>query len=942
MKKHYVVLAIFGMCLLLVAGIWGGVVLADRLHQKHEESRAKINAAVAVVNQDMGVTVDGQTVNYAGAVIETLGSDYSLVSASAAQKGYENGIYGAVVTFPADFSENIVSINEKTPRQAVIQFDINPQLPEDRFVPLYLQLLGVQQQVNNTIAHAYVLTLYEQLHAAQDEVATLLANDEIDMEAVKKVVFNNYMDYLQLGDMPTVTFKPERTDVERQMAAAGSVAADVNKVYVDSYQQAQEDFDEVEKAISEYGNGLVNQSERWAQDMDQWADEAAKYLGEIKSYEQILLRWQDSANTFLEDEEAYLGEVRQYVQDANAHLQGQANEINAYHDKLSTWRSDAKDVLGEVAASADAISQTSEQLNGFSESLSGSLSDYTGKMDEFSGKLNDYSLGVNSYFAEMNKYSGDMKDYGQKMSAYTDAVDDYFTELNTYSQTVDTHIKDLGVYATELQKFFNEMDDFSEDFEQYIAGVEKYSSDVADYLGEINTLIGDVSETITAIYLYKEEVDTFIEDVNDYFTREQELIQDISVYAEKAIDYADGLEKFSNGLESWDIWLDYLDKYQKYVNDPAEEIPEWPETVLPVRLSELFAAWEELGEFEVQEFPIPDVPTLDAIELPDLLVPPPPELDQPDFPGLDIPKRPTDEIPLLADGVPAISQASAPKLPAFTNPPIITAPALPSLNIPALIIPDLLVQVNEETSRLKAAGENTLEGIPNDMFSAAEMMSLKEDTLKLPEKLGEKEELVLTDAPERPGEIDAALNDLIDIYAKYNPEDYLNEKTEEEAKRVLDRFSMVLHGAEGAVQASEMGNLAKLNEIYFEYNRYIGELRQKIHETYSTEHGNLKDSLDELNTTLEETSKVNHALLDSFVSRMPNSRQESTVNQKSVEGTIYPVTYSLDYIRNIQQYDQSEVAMRLLAIMSLLALTIILYIIYLISLYVRRKKRVER
>lgn len=48
------------------------------------EAKEKYGTDVAVVNQDLGVTVEDETVNYANAVIETLGDDYVVVSSSAA------------------------------------------------------------------------------------------------------------------------------------------------------------------------------------------------------------------------------------------------------------------------------------------------------------------------------------------------------------------------------------------------------------------------------------------------------------------------------------------------------------------------------------------------------------------------------------------------------------------------------------------------------------------------------------------------------------------------------------------------------------------------------------------------------------------------------------------------------------------------------------------
>lgn len=47
--------------------------------------------------------------------------------------------------------------------------------------------------------------------------------------------------------------------------------------------------------------------------------------------------------------------------------------------------------------------------------------------------------------------------------------------------------------------------------------------------------------------------------------------------------------------------------------------------------------------------------------------------------------------------------------------------------------------------------------------------------------------------------------------------------------------------------------------------------------------------------------------MDSFVTRMPNSRQRSSVNQRVISNTVQPVTYSYEYVRIEPRQDMPNV-----------------------------------
>ena len=331
MKKYIIALTILSLCLALVVGTWIGMQLQKEKTENENNISDSISMSVAVVNQDLGTTVGGQAINYANAVIETLGRDYIVVSSSAAQKGLDTGAYGAIVTFPSDFSASIVSINRLQPNQAILDLSINQKLPEERYLILYTQLVNMQRQVNNSIAYAYVETVFDQLHSAQDEISTLLANDELDMQAVKQVALANYSEMLDLGDLPMVSFEPTSPDFAEFMASAQSIADDMNQVYVDSYAEAQKDFAEIKKQIADYENEIVNQSDAWIADMSIWSNDVLNHAQELDE-------WREKAVYYQNEEVAYVNTINEYVTDMGVYFSTESGNLELSRENLQTWR----------------------------------------------------------------------------------------------------------------------------------------------------------------------------------------------------------------------------------------------------------------------------------------------------------------------------------------------------------------------------------------------------------------------------------------------------------------------------------------------------------------------------------------------------------------------------------------------------------------------------
>ena len=624
MKKYYVILNILSSFFILVAGIRAGMLWQNTHIIKEDAYEERHGTDIAVVNQDLGIPVDDQTINYANAVIETLGSDYTVVSLSAAETGLDNGTYGAVVTFPADFSENILSINQSNPEQAVLDLAVSKRLPEDSYISLYTKLIGMEQRINNNMAYAYVESVFGELHSAQDDVKELLANDETDMKAVEKVHLAKYIEMLDLGDIPKVEFNPESPDFEALLAKVQTIADDMNQVYVDSYAAAQADYSEVQKQISDYEKTITDQSESWIKAMNDWT-----------------------------------------------------GGVSGYKKNLDNWRTSA----------------------------------------------------------EANR------------KKYNNAVDAYNSELDTY-------------LATQYNGLISSRDDFN----LWVEGE----------IDKITNLQDNTDSTAREIHDKAENCQTYISNYNTEIANLQE-------------------------------WAKYIEDYKEYINDPNLDEPNEPAVAMPSAL-DATDALRELRSFSED---------IDAI-----------------FTGY---RESIEEIqPYTGD-----------------------------------------IHIIQPFEGDKSEIENCdISEVPDAQDGASP-----------------------DDVPAHSAELTEALKGIVSVSAGYNPDEYFDDKTKEKAQQYVTKYSTHLDAEKSEMESKNGSNLQQLTTAYQAYNKHVGDLRLKITEVHTKEQENLQKRITELTDTLKKTSKANHVLMDSFVDRMPNSRNESTVNQAVVEATVTPVGYVYDYVR---------------------------------------------
>lgn len=196
----------------VIAVILAPVIYAGMFIWAFKDPYAKMDKVpVAVINQDMGAKMDGNSFHIGRDLAKNLkksnGFDFNIVSEREAMDGLDSKKYYMVVKIPKDFSENATTLLDKNPKKLQLQY-----IPNDSTNFLVSQiggtaLLKVKDKVAAEVSKTYAETIFEK--------ATEMANGfKTASNGAKKL--NNGAN--QLGNGVSVLRKGANTLYDGQVA----------------------------------------------------------------------------------------------------------------------------------------------------------------------------------------------------------------------------------------------------------------------------------------------------------------------------------------------------------------------------------------------------------------------------------------------------------------------------------------------------------------------------------------------------------------------------------------------------------------------------------------------------------------------------------------------------------------------------------------------------
>ena len=346
-----------------------------------------MRTTIAVVNADMGVEdAHGERHNYSAAIIGTLDADFVLVAAVVAESGFESGSFGAIIKFPSDVSERIISFNSHQPERVQLEFQVNRNLTEADYVDTYVKIMNLQVSINTTLAYTYVASIYRQFHAAQDHLDFVFLNALDSFASIDTIRLPAFSSTLDLDELPDIPLETEGVDTAQHTDMVAGFAEMVSSVYMSSYEAASQTYLLMREGMFGLIDELPVQEDDWMNKLAAWAevkiyysDNLQEFTAALEDYAQEIQDWLESVfewlletgewfEDFVEDYEEAMGlfeEMDDYIEYIFDHLEDALETLQTIYNAmapgvqaLSTWRTG-------LANAESALQTWRNQLNNY-------------------------------------------------------------------------------------------------------------------------------------------------------------------------------------------------------------------------------------------------------------------------------------------------------------------------------------------------------------------------------------------------------------------------------------------------------------------------------------------------------------------------------------------------------------------------------------------------
>lgn len=239
-KKTLMVLT--GLLLILTMSVsFFAIVKPSSIGMEASDQAAKKHTIrIAAVNEDAGMTYNGQPVNIASALLVSFSShtdyDVELVSRSIAERGLENNVYQLMLVLPSKFSEEALALETTNPNSATFHY----QITSDQSLTVKQAeqaVIDLKSLFNKDLITIYFSSIIGNLQSAQSQMVDAVSNEDKVLSAYQLHLINplslHSQQFTGLGTAPNellssyLTFNKE---LNRSTDAFKSII-DVDKTY---------------------------------------------------------------------------------------------------------------------------------------------------------------------------------------------------------------------------------------------------------------------------------------------------------------------------------------------------------------------------------------------------------------------------------------------------------------------------------------------------------------------------------------------------------------------------------------------------------------------------------------------------------------------------------------------------------------------------------------
>src|SRR5690625_3622771 len=146
-----------------------------------DDDEDKGTRSVAVVNEDMGYDSGTEDISLGQDITSLLNDqdDYSWVvmNRSAAEQGFSNQTYDAIIYVPSNFSENVMTFKDESPSKASINYVIQPNLEAKERQRIHREMANAKNTINQEISTIYWNNVSQELDIFLEEFDKVLEKE---------------------------------------------------------------------------------------------------------------------------------------------------------------------------------------------------------------------------------------------------------------------------------------------------------------------------------------------------------------------------------------------------------------------------------------------------------------------------------------------------------------------------------------------------------------------------------------------------------------------------------------------------------------------------------------------------------------------------------------------------------------------------------------------
>ena len=186
---------------------------------------------IAVVNLDIGVELPSGEHFYHGVrAIRFPFDNFQMTSLGEARAGLEDNRFGAYVIVPANFSENVESLNAR-PTRIHIEYRLSSLLSGEEQKELLYAVLRFGDMLNADLSYMYLSSVLREFHEVQDYSLQLMEHDQLTAESIAAIEPGDLVEMIRLPDLIRTEHNVPPLDVAENINLIGQVLIDLSDAY---------------------------------------------------------------------------------------------------------------------------------------------------------------------------------------------------------------------------------------------------------------------------------------------------------------------------------------------------------------------------------------------------------------------------------------------------------------------------------------------------------------------------------------------------------------------------------------------------------------------------------------------------------------------------------------------------------------------------------------